>query len=91
MSKNIYTWFACCLLALLTALPMSVNAQETNTLSSNVSQALTPGTTYTFYDSGGADGNYSSYENFTAVLTNVGDITINFSSLATESSSSCSD
>lgn len=28
MSKKFYTWFACCLLALLTALPLSVNANE---------------------------------------------------------------
>lgn len=28
MSKKFYTWFACCLLALLTALPLSVNAAK---------------------------------------------------------------
>lgn len=90
MSKHLYTWFTCCLFALLTALPMSVNAQQTITLSDNVEQTLTPGTTYTFYDSGGADGDYATNESYTAVFTNSGDITINFSSLTTEGSSSCS-
>ena len=28
MSKQFYTWFTCCLLAILTALPLSVNAEE---------------------------------------------------------------
>lgn len=90
MSKHLYTWFTCCLFALLTALPMSVNAQQTITLSESIEQDLTPGTTYTFYDSGGADGGYATNESYTAVFTNSGDITINFSSLTTEGSSSCS-
>ena len=70
---------------------VGVQAQETITLTGNISQTLTPGQSYLFYDSGGPTGNYGSGQNYTAVLTNDGgSITINFSALATESSSSCS-
>ena len=70
---------------------VGVQAQETITLTGNISQTLTPGQSYLFYDSGGPTGNYGSGQSYTAVLTNDGgSITINFSALATESSSGCS-
>lgn len=87
MSKHFYTWFTCCLFALLTVLPAS--AQDSFTLNGNLDEELTPGESYTFYDSGGANGNYSTSESYTATFTNNGPITINFSSLVTESSSNC--
>ena len=61
------------------------------TLNQSQSIALTPGTTRNFYDSGGSSNNYASSENYTLTLTSPGDITINFSSFATESCSSCYD
>ncbi len=71
---------------------IGVQAQETITLTGNITQDLTPGESYLFYDSGGPTGSYGSSQNYTAVLTNAGgSITINFSALATESSSSCYD
>ena len=71
---------------------VGVQAQETITLTGSITQELTPGQSYLFYDSGGPTANYGSSQNYTAVLTNAGgSITINFSSLATESSSYCSD
>ena len=81
------------LFLLLTALftPWAANAQNTITLTGNVTQAIEPNTTYNFYDSGGPDSNYGTNQSYTATLTCVGDITINFSQLVTESSSYCSD
>ena len=67
----------------------TLSAQETITLTGNVTQELTSGGTYTFYDSGGPTGNYGTSESYTATFTADGAITINFTSLATESSSSC--
>ena len=67
-----------------------VRAQEVITLTGSMEQELTPGESYLFYDSGGADGNYGTSQTYTAEFSNPGGaITINFSSLATESSSSC--
>ena len=71
--------------------PWAANAQNTITLTGNVTQTIEPNTTYNFYDSGGPDSNYGTGQNYTATLTCVGDITINFSQFVTESSTSCSD
>ncbi len=71
---------------------VGVQAQEVITLNGDITEDLTPGESYLFYDSGGPTGSYGSSQNYTAVLTNAGgSITINFSALATESSSSCYD
>lgn len=56
-----------------------------------MSQEITPGTTYTFYDNGGPDGDYGTSQNYTLTLTCAGNITINFSQFVTESSTGCSD
>lgn len=70
---------------------VGVQAQEVITLNGDITEDLTPGESYLFYDSGGPTGNYGTSQTYTAVLTNDGgSITINFSALATESSSSCS-
>lgn len=71
--------------------PWAANAQNTITLSDNVTQTIAPNTTYNFYDSGGPSSDYGTSQNDTATLTCVGDITINFSQFVTESSSYCSD
>ena len=71
--------------------PWAANAQNTITLSDNVTQTIAPNTTYNFYDSGGPSSDYGCDQNYTATLTCVGDITINFSQFVTESSSYCSD
>ena len=71
--------------------PWAANAQETITLTGNVTQTIEPNTTYNFYDSGGPDSNYGTSQNYTATLTADGDITINFSQFETENSSNCSD
>ena len=71
--------------------PWAANAQNTITLTGNVTQTIEPNTTYNFYDSGGPDSNYGTNQSYTATLTCVGDITINFSQFVTESSSSCND
>ena len=69
---------------------VSVQAQEVITLNGDITKDLTPGESYLFYDSGGPTGDYGASQTYTAVLTNAGgSITINFSALATESSSSC--
>ena len=69
---------------------VSVQAQEVITLNGDITEDLTPGESYLFYDSGGPTGDYGASQTYTAVLTNAGgSITINFSALATESSSSC--
>ena len=80
------------LLMLFLALTWSwtANADETITLSEDVNQAIVPGTTYYFYDSGGSSSNYGTSETYTATFTCAGAITINFSSFTTESSSYCS-
>ena len=76
------------LLILLMALfaPLAMNAQNTITLNGNLTQTIAPNTSYTFYDSGGPDGTYSSSENYTATFTAPGDITLSFTSFNTESS-----
>ena len=71
--------------------PWAAMAQNTITLTGNVTQTIEPNTTYNFYDSGGPDSNYGTNQNYTATLTADGDITINFSQFVTESSSNCSD
>ncbi len=86
--KKFYLLFLLTTLALLA--PWAVVQAEDITLSGNISRELEPGTTYNFFDSGGASGSYSTSQNFTATFTCDGEITINFSSFATESSSSCS-
>ena len=68
----------------------TVQAQEVITLTGNMEEELTPGSTYAFYDSGGPSANYATSQSYTATFTCTGSITINFSSLVTESSSSCS-
>lgn len=69
---------------------VGVQAQEVITLNGDITEDLTPGESYLFYDSGGPTGDYGASQTYTAVLTNAGgSITINFSALATESSSSC--
>ncbi len=69
----------------------TVQAQEVITLTGNMEEELTPGSTYAFYDSGGPSANYGTSQSYTATFTCTGSITINFSSFATESSSSCYD
>ena len=55
-------------------------------LNQNLNEDLTcGGSTYNFYDSGGASGGYSSSESYTAIFTCTGDITITFNSFAVES------
>ncbi len=78
-------------LAALICVPWVTQAQETITLTGNMSQEITPGTTYTFYDNGGPDGDYGTSQNYTLTLTCAGNITINFSQFVTESSSGCYD
>lgn len=68
----------------------TVQAQEVITLTGNMEEELTPGSTYAFYDSGGPSANYGTSQSYTATFTCTGSITINFSSFTTESSSSCS-
>lgn len=68
----------------------TVRAQEVITLTGNMEEELTPGSTYAFYDSGGPSANYGTSQSYTATFTCTGSITINFSSFTTESSSSCS-
>lgn len=86
--KKFYLLFLLLALALLA--PWAVVQAEDITLSGNISRELELGTTYNFFDSGGASGSYSTNQNFTATFTCDGEITINFSSFATESSSGCS-
>gem|GEM_PF-2552509 len=73
------------LLAALLA-PWAANAQDNNTiiLNGNKNIAVQIGETYTFYDSGGPDGNYGKEEDYTLTLTCDGYITINFSQFQTE-------
>ena len=79
-----------CLVMVLFATWATVQAQEVITLTGNMEEELTPGSTYAFYDSGGPSANYATSQSYTATFTCTGSITINFSSLVTESSSSCS-
>lgn len=58
---------------------------ETITLSSNLSRTINCNTTYCFYDSGGASGNYGNSQDYTATFTSNGAITITFESFATQS------
>jgi len=80
------------LLAALLA-PWAANAQDNNTivLDENKNIAIQPGQTYNFYDSGGPNDDYGTYENYTLTLTCYGNITINFSQFQTESNTSCQD
>lgn len=80
-----------CLVMVLFASWATVQAQETITLTGNMEVDLDPGSTYAFYDSGGPSANYSTSQSYTAKFNCTGSITLNFSSLATESSSSCND
>ena len=58
-------------------------------LNQNLNEDLTcGGSTYNFYDSGGASGEYNNNESYTAIFTCTGDITITFNSFAVESYSS---
>ena len=74
---------------MLCCVSLQVKAQETITLTSSMEMELAPGSTYAFYDSGGSTGNYGTSESYTATFTCSGSITINFSVLTTETSSSC--
>ena len=74
----------------LFCIPWAANAQTAITLNQNLTQALTLGTTYNFYDSGGEEGSYDTNQTYTATFTFSGEITINFSQFVTESSSYCS-
>ncbi|MBR6065579.1 MAG: fibronectin type III domain-containing protein [Paludibacteraceae bacterium] len=78
-----------CLVMVLFATWATVQAQEVITLTGNMEEELTPGSTYAFYDSGGPSADYGTSQSYTATFTCTGSITINFSSFATESSSSC--
>lgn len=78
-----------CLVMVLFATWATVQAQEVITLTGNMEEELTPGSTYAFYDSGGPSANYGTSQSYTATFTCTGSITINFSSFATESSSGC--
>lgn len=80
-----------CLVMVLFATWATVQAQDVITLTGNMEEELTPGSTYAFYDSGGPSANYGTSQSYTATFTCTGSITINFSSFATESSSSCYD
>ena len=44
----------------LFCIPWAANAQTAITLNQNLTQALTLGTTYNFYDSGGEEGSYDT-------------------------------
>ena len=68
-----------------------VKAQDEIILTGNLNMELEPGSTYAFYDSGGASGSYGTDQNYTATFTYDGNITINFTSLVTESASNCND
>ena len=58
-------------------------------LDQNLNEDLTcGGSTYNFYDSGGANGDYSSSESYTAIFNCNSDITITFTSFVVESYSS---
>lgn len=81
--------FLLCLVMVLFATWATVQAQEVITLTGNMEEELTPGSTYAFYDSGGPSANYGTSQSYTATFTCTGSITINFSSFTTESSSSC--
>ena len=83
--------FSIFLLLLALMAPWAANAQNTITLTGNVTQTIETNTTYNFYDSGGPNSSYGTSQNYTATLTADGDITINFSQFVTESSSGCSD
>ncbi len=78
-----------CLVMVLFATWATVQAQEVITLTGNMEEELTPGSTYAFYDSGGPSADYGTSQSYTATFTCTGSITINFSSFATESSSGC--
>ena len=60
-------------------------------MASGLSRTIECGSTYCFYDSGGEDGSYQNSESYTATFTSQGNITINFSSFVTETSSNCNE
>lgn len=64
------------------------NCYQTINMATNT-YTIDCGKTYCFYDHGGANANYGNNENYTATFTSEGNITINFESFATESSTSC--
>ena len=81
--------FSIFLLLMVFFAPLAMNAQNTITLNGNLTETIAPNTSYTFYDSGGPSAEYSTSETYTATFNSTGNITINFSQFATESSSGC--
>ena len=64
-----------------------MNCDQTIILNSNVTQEIACGTTYCFYDSGGSDDPYDDNEDYTAIFTSLGDITLSFVDFYSESAS----
>ena len=69
----------------------SSSCDESFDMAGGLVKSIECGRTYCFYDSGGQSGSYSNNESMTATFTSTGNITINFSSFATESSTGCYD
>ncbi len=66
MSKHFYTWFTCCLFALLTALPMSVNADELTVNDGTTTNSYVPA--YAFY------GDYGTRSQFVVPASDLEDM-----------------
>lgn len=66
MSKHFYTWFTCCLFALLTALPMSVNADDITVNDGTTTNSYVPA--YAFY------GDYGTRSQFVVPASDLEDM-----------------